>query len=90
MGEETARLRCKHGRHVAISEDQSRPFGQWFGSVGLGGFRPFSAPDDSKLPRMVEALLERTFKRAHVMQADPKEYTYEERVAHVMRYGRMR
>jgi hypothetical protein len=77
MTDERVRLRCRFGRHTPITDSQAKPFLQWFEKPGLGGFRPYDVTKDGSLSRFVEAMMDRAFKRAYIMQINFKEYEYE-------------
>jgi hypothetical protein len=68
MIREGKQLRCKHGVHMPITPAQSKPFSAWFDHAGCGGFAPYNRNFDTTLPKLVEKVLARAFRRAHQME----------------------
>ena len=53
---------------MPITPAQSKPFSAWFDHAGCGGFAPYNRNFDTTLPKLVEKVLARAFRRAHQME----------------------
>ena len=65
---EGKQLRCQHGAHMPITPGMAKPFEAWFDHAGCGGFQPYNRNNDSAMPKLVEKVLARNFRRAHQME----------------------
>ena len=65
---EGKQLRCQHGAHMPITPGMAKPFEAWFDHAGCGGFQPYTRNNDSAMPKLVEKVLARNFRRAHQME----------------------